>query len=224
MLLGIDTESCLPTNEVSFLAFRLAAKDTLAKAAEQLDRDPGQRDDSTGYLNVVQLLQSLTTRAQLRLLGDVWERHRSAHAHQATFLDAAVVFASCETAAELIRDHPGTAAQHLEGSPRRVFSPISKRLADRVAETFKDGFWEEVDMLRGDVPWPQTPAEQAQAEADLRLPAGTFVPLFAALTAFGGHEPEDPGLERLLGLLTAEEVCGAAALLEVEVPDWLLQP
>jgi hypothetical protein len=224
MLSGIDTESCLPTDEISYVAFRLAAKDTLARAAEQLDRDPGQRDDAVGFLNAVEMLQSLPTRAQLQLLGDVWARHRSAHARQATFLDAAVVYAACQTAAALIRDHPATAAQYLEGGPRRVFSPPSRRLAERVEEAFKDVFWQEVEMLRGERPWPQTTDEQAQAEADLRLPAGTFAPLLAVLAAAGDDEPEDPQLERLVGLLTAEEVCRAAALLEVEVPEHLLRP
>jgi hypothetical protein len=118
-------------------------------------------DDKVGYLGAVELLQSLTTQAQLWLLGDVWARHRGAHAHQASFLDAAVVYAACQAASELIRQSPDTAREYLADAPRRVFSPVSKRLADHIEETFKDVFWQEVDMLRGDAPWPQTDAEMA---------------------------------------------------------------
>jgi hypothetical protein len=223
VLLGIDRETCFPVNEVSYAAIRLAAKDTLAQLAAQLDHDPGQADDKVGYLGAVELLQSLTTQAQLRLLGDAWARHRAAHAHQGTFLDAAVVYAACETAADLIRQSPEVAREYLAGAPRRVFFPVSKRLADRIEETFKDVFWQEVDMLRGDAPWPQTDAEMAQAETDLRLPEGSFKPLLDALTALAGEEEAiDPRLDQLLGVLTPEEVCLAAALLEVEVPEHLL--
>jgi hypothetical protein len=223
MLLGIGPESCLPADEVSFLAFRVAVKDTLAQLAEQLDHESGQQDDKVGYLGEVELLQPLTTTAQLKLLADVWDGHRSPVVHQASFLEAAVVYAACKTAADLIRDDPDMAQAHLAGSPRRVWAPIAERTAERVEEAFKDVFWQEVDMLRGDMAWPQTPQEEAQAEADLRLPAGCFAPLFAAIAALIGDQPEAPRVERLVGLLTVEEACHAAALLEVEVPDWLLR-
>ncbi len=107
MLLGIDPESCFPVDEIAFLAFRLAAKETFAQLVAQQDRDPGQADEHVGYLGEVELLQPLKTAAQVRLLSDAWRLHTSPVVHQATFLEASVLCAACKTAADLIRADRG---------------------------------------------------------------------------------------------------------------------
>jgi hypothetical protein len=205
-----------------YVAFRLAAHLTVAEAAGQLDVDAGQRDDKVGYLNQVDLLANLPTVAQLKLLADVWRLHAAPTVRQATFLEAAVAFAACRAAAELIRSDPDRAREYLAAAPQRVFAPVSRRLADRVEETFK-AFWEETDYLTGDEPWPHTPAEQQAAEAARRLPEASFAPLDAAKAALIANDAPDLRLEDLLGVLAPEEICHAAAVLEIDVPVLLLR-
>jgi hypothetical protein len=99
---------------------------------------------------------------------------------------------------------------------------VTRRTADRIEQTFADAFWGDLDMLRGDEPWPATPEERDQVEAERRLPKGCFDPLFDLLGSMIAEEAIDPRLDSFVGLLTPAEVLEAAALLEVDPPTCLL--
>src|SRR5947208_771807 len=101
MLTCYGDEVRLPQNDLAYVGFRLAALDTLC----QMDVCQGSgEDDIAGYLAEVPLLEQAAPAVQVDLLADVWRRHRADTRHEASLLDAAVVYAAFCTAGRVIDD------------------------------------------------------------------------------------------------------------------------
>jgi hypothetical protein len=95
----------LPQSDLAYVGFRLAALETLC----QMDICQGLDDEDDvpfGYLVEVPFLAQVAPVVQVDLLADVWRRHRDATRHEASLLDAAVVYAAFRTAGRVISDEP----------------------------------------------------------------------------------------------------------------------
>jgi len=99
----------LPQNHLVYVAFRLALQDTLADI--ELQRDLEEEPDSpVGYLSEVPFLEQVPLPVQVDLLANTWAQHNKPDLIEASLLDAAIVYAACETASRIINDrleHPG---------------------------------------------------------------------------------------------------------------------
>src|SRR5262245_56793197 len=97
MLTCYGHEVRLTQNDLAYVGFRLAALDTLCQL--EISQGPGGDDeDPFGYLVEVPLLERVAPAVQVDLLADAWRRHRDTALHQASLLDAAVVYAAFGTA------------------------------------------------------------------------------------------------------------------------------
>ena len=127
----------LPQNDLAYVAFRLALQETLTDI--ELCRDLEEEPDFTaGYLSEVPFLEQVPLPVQVDLLADTWARHRQPDLIEASLLDAAVVYAACETAGRIIHDMPEVAAAWLQGGPRKVPPRIIKRASHRLEDLFDD--------------------------------------------------------------------------------------
>ena len=93
----------LRRSNLVYLAFRLAAEDTVSDIELQQELDEDQ-DCPLGFLSEVPLLELVPLQVQVDLLAETWNRHRRNQLIAASLLDAAVVFAAFETAKRIIRD------------------------------------------------------------------------------------------------------------------------
>jgi hypothetical protein len=88
----------LPHNDLAYLAFRLAVQETLSDI--ELFRDLEEEPDyPTGYLSEVPFLEQVPLQVQVDLLAETWNRHQQPELVEASLLDAAIVYAACQTAA-----------------------------------------------------------------------------------------------------------------------------
>jgi len=78
----------LPQNDLASVGFRLAALDTLCQL--EMSQGPGGDDEDP-------LLERVAPAVQVDPLADAWRRHRDTALHQASLLDAAVVYAAFGT-------------------------------------------------------------------------------------------------------------------------------
>jgi hypothetical protein len=146
MLTCYGDEVRLPQNDLVYVAFRLAALETLCELDTANEFEDTEDEPPDGFLVEVPLLRQVAPAVQLDLLADVWMRHQAAELREASLLDAAVVFAACRTASRIIHDEPSIARKWLKPGPRRVRCRITNRMPERLKETFFE-FWDDVDFL-----------------------------------------------------------------------------
>src|SRR5208283_1244747 len=96
----------LPQNDLAYLAFRLAVQETLTDIELCRDLEEDEPDFTAGYLSEVPFLEQVPPPVQIDLLADTWARHRQPDFIEASLLDAAIVYAACETAGRIICDMP----------------------------------------------------------------------------------------------------------------------
>src|SRR5215469_6929273 len=103
MLTGCDDQVHLSQSDLTYVGFRLAALDALCQMdiCHGLDEEDGV---FFGYLVEVPFLAQVAPVVQVDLLADVWRRHRDKALHEASLLDAAVVYAAFNTAGRVIND------------------------------------------------------------------------------------------------------------------------
>lgn len=198
----------LPHNDLSYLAFRLAVEETLCDIELYLDLEE-EPDPPVGYLAEVPFLQQVPLPVQVDLLACTWSRHQTRNLIEASLLDAAIVYAACETAARVINDEPEVAVAYLKGGPRNLDARIIRRAAFRLEEMF-ESFWDDHDfILIGDL--QDTPPAEAQAiKEQLGLTDAVVEPMYEALERW--HISPDVAAN-LEGLLTEEEISDAIPLL-----------
>jgi hypothetical protein len=208
MLTCYVDEARLPQSDLAYVGFRLAALETLC----QMDISQGRDDEDEGpfgYLIEVPFLAQVALVVQIDLLADVWRRHRAVKRHEASLLDAAVVYAAFWTAARVINDEPKLARLYLEAGPR----PVARKLGSRIHEKFSDlffRFWDDIDFLSITVLQDLTP-EHAQAVREvMRLPDGAFEQMEEVLMRCHASPAV---LRNLEGLLTRTEIRGFGRLL-----------
>jgi hypothetical protein len=181
MLTCYDAEARLPQSDLAYVGFRLAALDTLC----QMDISQGLDDEDDGPFGYLLEL------------------------HEASLLDAAVVYAAFWTAARVISDEREVARFWLKAGPRKVRCKIGSRVQQRFSDLFFE-FWDDVDFLSIDELQDLTP-EQAKATRELmRLADGAFEEMEEVLM---GCHASPVVLANLEGLLTGAEIQGYGRLL-----------
>jgi hypothetical protein len=99
MLVRDEWERPFPDNDLTYLSFLCGAWVVLERL-RALRRDPGSLLPAL-FLPAVPLLEDLPEALELDVLAATWARHRSDDAHLASLLDAAVIFAGSDVAADL---------------------------------------------------------------------------------------------------------------------------
>jgi hypothetical protein len=191
----------LPQNDLAYAAFRIAAVHTLvaAEACEDAEED---FDGSGGFLSAVPFLAQVPEPVQVDLLAEVWARHDASELHEANLLEAAVVYAACMTAGDVVAVTPDVARAYLKAGPRRVGLRLTRKTPERLADLF-DEFWDDEDFLMLD-DWQDLAPDHAEAvRAMLRLADEDVRPMYEALAR---GKVSRGVASNLGGLLTAEEV------------------
>ena len=103
-------------------------------------------DDAQGFLFEVPILRAVPAHVQIDLLAETWDRQHHMQPIEANILDAAVVYAACQTASCIISDDPEIAKIYLKGGPRKFSTPLSPETAEHLDYLF-DRFWDDIDFL-----------------------------------------------------------------------------
>jgi hypothetical protein len=208
MLTGCDDDVQLPQSDLSYVGFRLAALDTLC----QMDICQGLDDEDDflfGYLNEVPFLAQVVSVVQLDLLAHVWRRHRDATLHQASLLDAAIVYAAFRTAGRVISDEWKLARLWLKAGPQQVRCTLGGHAHQKLMNLFFD-FWDDVDFLSIDELQDLTPEHAKAVREMMRLHDGAFEQMEEVLMR---SRASSAVLTNLEGLLTGAEIRGYGRLL-----------
>lgn len=200
MLIGNFNEGGLPQDELTYAAFRLAAIDTLMQI-EMAQHSPDGADP-IGFLDAVPVLAEVAPVVQVDLLADAWHRHRSAESHKASLLDAAVVYAVCETAARLVQEIPELVGSHLASGPTPCHLTIDQALPERFQSLF-ESFWGDIDFMTLEYFGDIAPDKARRIKKVMGISNSQVKKLESAL-ARAHASPEI--LTRLQGLLTEEEL------------------
>ena len=204
----------LPQNDLTYTAFRLALKETLAdiETYRDLDEEP---DFLVGFLSEVPFLSQVPLRVQVDLLTETWARQYGAGLVEASLLDAAIVYASCKTAGHFLKTEPKFALASLRNGPRKVPSQVIRHSPHRMDELF-DAFWDDVDFLLIDESM-DLPAELAHYIKDLMRPClvKALSHCIRALERWNISLPDVAA--NLVGLLTDDEIKNAMSLLAAGV-------
>ena len=208
MLTCYDHQIRLPNNELAYLAFRLAVQETLSDS--ELYRDLEEEPDGpAGYLAEVPFLEHVPLQVQVDLLAETWNRHQQTELIEASLLDAAIVYAACQTAARIIEDMPEVAAAYLRDGPRQLKTRILRRAAHRLEHLF-DAFWDDDDFLLLDELQDLPPQRSAEIRARMQIADADLRTLYEAL---GRWHVSPQVAANLQGLLTEAELAEALPLL-----------
>ena len=201
----------LPQKDLAYVAFRLALQETLTdiELYRELEEEEEEPDFTAGYLSEVPFLEQVPLSVQVDLLAETWARHRKPDLFEASLLDAAIVYAACETAGRIINDMPEVAVVYLANGPRKVSPRIIKRASNRLEEMFDD-FWDDRDFLLIEEFQDLPPNHARQIKDMLRLPDEAIEPMYAALERWNAS----PNVAaNLVGLMTDDEILEAIPLL-----------
>jgi hypothetical protein len=215
MLTCYGDEVRLPQNDLAYVGFRLAALDTLC----QMDICQGLDDEDDvpfGYLMEVPFLAQVAPVVQVDLLADTWRRHRDAALHEASLLDAAVVYAAFHTAGRVISDEPTLARSWLRAGPQQVRGKVTRRTHQRLGDLFFE-FWDDVDFLSIEELQDLTPEHARAVREMMRLHDGAFEQMEEVLMRCRASPTVLTNLE---GLLTAAEIQGYGRLLVDDRRGW----
>jgi hypothetical protein len=206
MLTCYGDEVRLPQSDLVYVGFRLAVLETLCEM--DVCGDSGD-EDIPGYLAEVPLLEQVAPAVQVDLLADAWRRHQAPELHEASLLDAAVVYAAFWTTGRIINDQFELARVWLKAGPRRVRYRLSERTPGRLHDLFFE-FWDDVDFLSLSELQDLTPEHARQVREVMRWPDETIQEMEEVLTRW---RPSPAVLTNLEGLLTADEIKGYARVL-----------
>jgi hypothetical protein len=209
MLTCYGDEVHLPQNDLVYIAFRLAALETLcemdiAQASGEEDNEP-----PSGFLVEVPLLAQVAPAVQVDLLADAWRRHQAAELHEATLLDAAVVYAAFRTAARILHDQPTLVRRWLKPGPRRVRCRLTGQTPEQLQEMFFE-FWDDIDFLSVNALQDLSPEQAWSVREAMGLSEEDIEQMEAALSR-GRASPAV--LPNLAGLLSEEEIQGYSRVL-----------
>lgn len=199
-MIKFDTKQ-LPYSERLYIALRISFLETQERLAlaEQLEL---QSHRSFGYLTQVPFLKSVPAQVQLDLLLDLWDRHLAKETYAATYLDEAIVYAACETAANLIRCEPQHAQRLLDTGPLPTSATVDQSLADQTQQLHLkftgDGHFLLISQFQD-----LSPEEAAVEKEKFGMIRGRCDSLFDALGRW--YVGRDFGV-RAAGLLTDQEI------------------
>ncbi|MBT5018887.1 hypothetical protein OAF98_05445 [Planctomicrobium sp.] len=201
----------LPYSERVYIAFRIAFLETQERLvlAEQLDLGSHR---AFGFLTHVPFLKSVPAQVQLDLLLDVWDKHLSKEDYSSNYLDEAIVYAACETAAHLMKSEPEHAQRLISCGPLQSSFELSGKSATQFQELHLDFAGEGHYLLLSQCQ-DLSPEESSEFKNKYGVITGKSDCLFDALSRWhvaSGFE------DRACGLLTDEEVRTLS-----EMPDFI---
>ena len=208
MLTCYGHEIRLPHNDLAYLAFRLAVQETLSDVElyRELEEEP---DYPAGYLSEVPFLEHVPLQVQVDLLAETWNRHKQTELIEASLLDAAIVYAACQTAARIIEDMPEVAAAYFRDGPRQLKTRILSRATHRLENLF-DAFWDDDDFLLLDELQDLPPKRSAEIRARMQIADEDVQSMYDALARWHVSPSVAANLQ---GLLTEAEIADAVPLL-----------
>lgn len=210
MLTCYGDEVSLPQNDLVYVAFRQAALETLCELDMTHEAlEPGD-EPPEGFLVEVPLLRGMAPTVQVDLLADGWRRHQAAELHEASLLDAAVIYAAFRTAGRIIHDEYSLMKTWLKCGPRRVRRRITDETPERLQDLFFE-FWDDIDFLSMSALQDLSP-ERAQAVRDEMGFAEEDIQDLEEALSRGRASPAV--LANLAGLLSGKEVQDFARVLQ----------
>lgn len=126
-MLAVSTDT-LPDTDLSYLAFRVSFQETLERFAYV--RNTGDDLDVFGYLTEVPFLRNVAPQVQLDLLAAAWRKHVSQKVIGATLIDESVIYAVCETAANIADNQPTIITHSIISGPRSVAIAVEEGLSE----------------------------------------------------------------------------------------------
>ncbi|MBW3538829.1 MAG: hypothetical protein KY476_01025 [Planctomycetes bacterium] len=207
-MLTISTDT-LPQSGLSYVAFRIAFRDTLERIvlAAQVDDDT----ECFGFLTEVPFLRSVPPHVQLDLLAETWRKHAADEAFEASLVDESVIYAACETAAWVVEHDPGIARLFLKGGPQPVeieSGQLAEELRGLHLSLSNEGDFLLISQFE-DLP----PDEALKLKIEFGIDPERLEPMFDALARWR-MSPEFLG--SLIGLFTKEEIVRSAWALGVK--------
>lgn len=200
----------LPQSSLSYLAFRVAFRETLERIAlaDQVGCDP---HEAFGFLTEVPFLRTVPAHVQLDLLAATWAKHAANESVAADLVDEAVLYAVCETSARVVETEPEVLEDFLSGGPLDVLPLGDGQLANELRglhlNLASEGEFLLVSQFE-DLP----PDEAIPLKAKFGLTEEKVQPLFDVLSRWY-LSPEFLG--NLSGLLTGREVLKTVRVLGV---------
>jgi hypothetical protein len=173
------SKDTLPQSCLSYVAFRVAFKETLERIAlaQQIDDDGA---GSFGYLTEVPFLSGVAPHVQLDLLAETWAKHVCDVEIPATLVDESVVYAACETAARLAEQEPEEFMRFLRGGPLDVELEtdhfLSSELRNLHLDLSNDGDFLVISQFED-----MDPEIAVVKKKELNLDEESFVPMFEVL-------------------------------------------
>lgn len=206
-------EDTLPQSLLSYVAFRVAFRETFERLAlwKQFEKDPFE---PFGFLGEVPFLKHVAPHIQLDLLAATWRKHLERNAVSADLVDESVVYAACETTAQLVEKEPALFASYLRGGPFDVGIPVDHYLASELRNLYLNLSNEGDFLLIGQF-LDIEPDQAAPLKKQMGLDDAAIDMLYDAL---GRWQLSPRLLENLRGLLTEAEILRVATLLRVPCP------
>jgi hypothetical protein len=206
-------EDTLPQSLLSYVAFRVAFRETFERLAlwKQFEKDPFE---PFGFLGEVPFLKHVAPQIQLDLLAATWRKHLERNPVAADLVDESVVYAACETTAQLVEKEPALFASYLRGGPFDVGIPVDHYLASELRNLYLNLSNEGDFLLIGQF-LDIEPDQAAPLKKQMGLDDAAIDMLYDAL---GRWQLSPRLLENLRGLLTEAEILRVATLLRVPCP------
>lgn len=200
----------LPQSSLSYLAFRVAFRETLERIAlaDQVGCDP---HEAFGFLTEVPFLRAVPAHVQLDLLAATWAKHAANESVAADLVDEAVLYAVCETSARVVETEPEVLEDFLTGGPLDVLPLGDTELAGELRSLHLN-LASEGDFLLVSQFEDLPPDEAVPLKAKFGLTEEKVQPMFDVLSRWY-LSPEFLG--NLSGLLTGREVLKAVRVLGV---------
>ncbi len=206
-------EDTLPQSLLSYVAFRVAFRETLERMAlwKQFEKHPVE---AYGYLCEVPFLKEVAPQIQLDVLATTWHKHLDRSSVQADLVDESVIYAACETAAQLVEKEPALFAGYLRGGPFEVGVPVDQLLAAELRNLYLNLSNEGDFLLIGQF-LDIAPAVAEPMKEQMGLHAAAVEAMYEPLSRW---HLSAGFLENLRGLLTEAEIARVATLLHVPCP------
>jgi hypothetical protein len=212
-MLAICTDT-LPQTPSSYLAFRVSFLETLERIA--MARQIGDDEmDCFGYLTEVPFLRSVPPQVQLDLLAETWSKHVAQERLDANLVDESVVYAVCETAAQVVEAVPEEIERYLERGPMNVSVIADHALASELRCLHLD-LENEGDFLLISQFEDMKPDESRLLKRKFRLDEKKLDALFDVL---GRWNVSPRFADNLSGLLSKREIPRAMSFLGVKVHE-----
>lgn len=206
-------EDTLPQSLLSYVAFRVAFRDSFERLAlwKQFEKAPA---DTCGYLTEVPFLREVAPQVQLDLLAATWHKHLDRGIHAGDLVDESIIYAACETAAQLVEKEPTLFVSYLRGGPFDVGIPVDHFLAAELRNLYLNLSNEGDFLLIGQF-LDIEPDQAGPLKSQMGLEASSVDVMYEAL---GRWHVTPTILENLRGLLTEAEINRVGNLLRVPCP------